>query len=375
MPLSGDFQSWAVTHKQGAYRDMFATLGLTHAPHSRRDCASCEAVADALRPRMGERPIVFRTKRDGVWVDVAPDIADQRLVRFAYEVHAYICESLGGTVTETPSAAPVAAPKPKPAPAAPKPSGGLSAAQTRFLAEVRRLRAFATDRDIDHISYRPVKDGMRMIAAGISVEGCVHAMTMHWDDADRRQAGIRAYDPMTDHPGGMDAYLDCLVRARVAIYLYGPAGMGKSYWAEQLAELRGVDFGFTPMTEGATVSWLLGRVDAQGFKPTKLLKIWRDGGVYLFDEADAADPNMLLVMNGPLANERLDNPVDQETYMKSSETILIFAGNTDGTGADRQYNARNPFDFSTFDRLRMGRAHIRYDERVEDAVALANASV
>jgi hypothetical protein len=373
MPLVGNPADWSATTKQGAVRDAF-NGSLLH-PHVAKACGVCDGVWRELVPSLGVAPLVFRSRVDGQMVDLPRGKERSRRLRnYVYEVAAHAADIDGWTAGE-PSEPIVADPEPEPVPETRKAPAALSEAHTRFLAEVRRLRDFAKDREIDHISYRPVKDGARMISAGIPVEACLHAMTMHWDDADRRQAGIQPYDPATDFPGGVAAYMDALVQARVLMYLYGPAGMGKSYWAQTLADrMFGSDerFGFTPMTEGATVSWLLGRVDAQGFKPTKLLDVWENGGVYLFDEADAADPNMLLVMNGPLANDRLDNPVDQRTYRKHDDTILVFAGNTDGTGADAQYNARNPFDFSTFDRIRMGRVYVAYDADVEMAVMLAN---
>jgi hypothetical protein len=353
----------------------------------------------ALRPSVGSEPLVFKGKRAdgsyGILAYEAPKGTPSQVQRCWYRVgdvlkaihqHGWTPEAW-----EAP-AAPVAAPvAPVVVPFLPDPVveaeeaeiaqiaiSGLSPAQTAFLAEVRRLRVFARERQLDHISLRPIKDGMRMIAAGISIRGCLHAMTLTWEDADRRQAGIESFDPYTDHPGGVDTYLLCLVRAGVSIFLFGDAGMGKSYWSEQLPERLGLGsdrYGMTPMTEGATPSWLLGRVDLEGFKPTRLLDIWVNGGVYLFDEVDAADPNMLLVMNGPLASNELHNPVDQQVYKRSKRCVIVFAGNTPGDGADAFYGARNELDFSTKDRVRMGRVQITYDPAVEMTVALANAQL
>jgi cobaltochelatase CobS len=169
------------------------------------------------------------------------------------------------------------------------------------------------------------------------------------------QAGVEAYDPARDFTGGLDAYLDALASARVLIMLTGPAGMGKSYWAKSLADRLGLDFGSLPMTEGATPSWILGAQRLNGFGESKFLQVWRDGGVFLLDEMDAADPNMLLVANDALANDVLHNPVNGESYERHQDTILVAATNTLGTGADASYTGRNQLDFSTLDRWRMGR--------------------
>lgn len=373
MPYVGNPEDWSVNDQQGRIYAALceAAVGGTRDAHAGRDCRLCALAYSAIKPELGTGSLRFYENGPGGRLELPMGSKrGNRARNKVREVHAYVTD--GGFWG--PIAAPKPDPKPEPAPEPPKAAAGLSEAQKWFLAEARRIRPLAKERDIDHISYRPIESGMRMIAAGISPEGCLHAMTMHWDDADRRQLGIRPYDPAKDHPGGMGAYLDALVEARVDIYLFGEAGFGKSYWAKNLAKRRDVPYGFTPMTEGASVSWLLGRVDAQGFKPTKLLNIWQNGGVYLFDEADASDPNMLLVMNGPLASHLLENPVDQESYVKSPDCILIFAGNTDGFGATEKYGARNAFDFSTFDRIRMGRAVIGYDPEVEMQIALANAA-
>jgi hypothetical protein len=188
-------------------------------------------------------------------------------------------------------------------------------------------------------------------------------MTLHWEDATRSQARVAAYDPAVDFPGGLDAYLDALASARVLIMLTGPAGMGKSFWCQNLADRLGLEYGSIPMTEGATPSWILGAQRLNGFGENRFLQIWRDGGVFLLDEMDAADPNMLLVVNDALANGVLHNPVNGESYTRHPDCILIAATNTLGTGADASYTGRNQLDFSTLDRWRMGRAFVGYSRR------------
>lgn len=382
MALKGIPAHWESETKIAVIRD-----ALTAVPHNGTDCTECKRAARSLYDLVGIEPLVFKTKVGGQMVAL-PKGKERwsRFLNLVREVHAYI--DAGDFTSSEPVVVPFV-PEPNCGPCAnglcgdcgncdccpaPITPAAISAAHKRFLSEVRRLRTFASDRDIDHISYRPIKDGARMISAGIPVEACIHAMTLHWEDADRRQAGIKSYDPMTDFPGGLHAYLDALVKAGVLIFLYGPAGMGKSYWCEELADRLGVPFGFTPMTEGALPSWLLGKVDLEGFKSTKLLDIWVNGGVYLLDEIDAADPNMLMVLNNPLANDTLENPVDQRTYLKSKKCIIVAAANTLGTGADSDYTARNQLDFSTLDRFRMGRAFVGYNADVEESILLQNAA-
>lgn len=378
MALVGAWREWSAGTQQGVIRDALlealeAGNGSSHAPYRRNaQCPICTHAWRALVPRLGDEPLKFYSNVNGSRVELPH--GRERSVRMrqkVYEVHAYMT---GDPRDCAPSPAVVAEPGPTVAPEPPKAAAGLSEAHTRFLAEVRRIRAFATDREIDHISYRPVKDGARMISAGIPVEACLFAMTMHWDDHVRRQANIRTYDPAAEFPGGLDAYLRTLVDAGVLIMLTGPAGMGKSFWCEQLADRLGLPFGSLACNEQATTSWLYGKDTFSGFKSTEFLRIWSEGGVFLFDEMDASDSNFLLAINNALANGSVKNPIDQETYKRSDRCIIMAATNTLGLGADADYTGRNALDFSTLDRFRMGRAFVGYNADIEEHILLSNAA-
>src|SRR5262245_20422701 len=116
------------------------------------------------------------------------------------------------------------------------------------------------------------------------------------------------------------------------------------------------------MTEGATPSWLLGKILMDGYHESDFVKIWRDNGVFLFDEIDAADGNMLLVANDALANGTLHNPVSGDHVKRGDQVIVVCASNTMGDGADTVYGARNALDFATKDRFRMGRILLTFDQ-------------
>jgi MoxR-like ATPase len=207
-----------------------------------------------------------------------------------------------------------------------------------------------------------------MIEAGIPAKACLHAMTLHWDDQSRVMAGIETYDPASEFPGGVRAYLDTLVKARVHVYLYGEAGFGKSYWAEQLADRLGVDFGQIPCNEGVSPSWFVGKDTVTGYKASQLVELLPKPSVYLFDEIDRMDSNMAVLVNGMLANGTLANPVTGEDVVQHEDCILVFAGNSLGEGSNK-YHSANELDPSTKDRVRMGRVEIGYDREIEDMIA------
>jgi MoxR-like ATPase len=118
---------------------------------------------------------------------------------------------------------------------------------------------------------------------------------------------------------------------------------------------------------------LLGRNHPAGakgefkFLGTSFLDCYENGGVFLFDEIDAADANVMLVINSALANGQLSVPSrhDNPVAKRHPDFICIAAANTFGHGADRQYVGRNELDESTLDRFRIGTVPMDYDEALE----------
>ncbi len=93
-----------------------------------------------------------------------------------------------------------------------------------------------------------------------------------------------------------------LVCAGVPVLLVGPAGSGKTHLASQVARALDLPFSFNSLSAGCTESHTIGRVlpDEAGnwtYRPSPFVKAYRDGGVHLFDEIDAADPNLLVLIN------------------------------------------------------------------------------
>ena len=87
----------------------------------------------------------------------------------------------------------------------------------------------------------------------------------------------------------------------------------------------------------------------------------------MFDEIDAADSNMLLVINSALANGKLalPNRPKKPVAKRHADFVCIAAANTWGKGADREYVGRNQLDDATLDRFRIGCVPMDYDPAVE----------
>lgn len=118
------------------------------------------------------------------------------------------------------------------------------------------------------------------------------------------------------------------VSAGIPVLLVGPAGSGKTYLAGQVAKALDVPFTFNSMSAGVTESSLLGRVlpgadGAWAYRPSPFVTTYRQGGVHLFDEVDAADPNLLVIINAAIANGHLSIPfADDMTIGRHAEPTV-----------------------------------------------------
>lgn len=158
------------------------------------------------------------------------------------------------------------------------------------------------------------------------------------------------------------------------LYLVGPAGTGKTTLARQFAEAFATDFGCLSMSAGVSETHILGRVLPQSdgewrASETDFIRIYSEGGVFLLDEMDNTDPNVLVQLNAALANGFLVNPITGKTYNRHPDTVIICAANTYGNGPDAQYVGRNQLDAATLDRFIGAFVEIDYDRSLERAIA------
>ena len=260
-----------------------------------------------------------------------------------------------------------------------------------FLSEWKRVRGWIRAQHETHgtqpvdslDSNRPVEAARRMIDAGISAKTCLYAMTLHWPLATRDQAGIETVDFQSeseDLGAGTHRLAGYVLKLMTAakgqgfgVMAIGPAGSGKSFVMKQAAKMiqtaahpNGLPYGETPMTPGATRGDLLGRHTLEGFIPSQFVEIYSGGGVFNFEEIDASDPGMLIVVNNALAGRHLFNSVNGEVYEKHPDFIAVATANTFGLGADAKYTGREKLDLATIDRFRMARVTMSLDESLAE---------
>jgi cobaltochelatase CobS len=158
---------------------------------------------------------------------------------------------------------------------------------------------------------------------------------------------------------------------RQNLLMVGPAGSGKTTLAKNVAQALQVEFGFISLSAGVTETHLFGRMLPQAdgtwaYQESVFVRIYRNGGVFLFDEIDAADPNVMVSVNAALANGELCNPVTGEVVQRSDKCIIVGAANTWGRGGDYQYVGRNALDAATMDRFVLATLHVQYDTKLEE---------
>lgn len=157
------------------------------------------------------------------------------------------------------------------------------------------------------------------------------------------------------------------------IYIVGPAGTGKTTLAKQVAKALGRQFGMISLSAGVTETHLFGRLLPQAdgtwkHQPSRFVDVYENGGVFLLDELDSADANVMVSINAALANGVMANPNGQ-LHERHADTIIIAAANTFGRGADAVYVGRNALDGASLDRFVLHTVEVDYDADLERSIA------
>lgn len=150
------------------------------------------------------------------------------------------------------------------------------------------------------------------------------------------------------------------------VFLSGPAGSGKNYICQQIAEVLGLNFYFS---NAVTQEYkLIGFTDANGnYQPTQFYKAFTEGGLFMLDEIDASIPEVLVILNAAIANRYFDFPAPIGYKKAHPDFRVVAAGNTTGNGADYTYVGRNQLDGASLDRFAI--VKVDYSKSIEDSMA------
>jgi len=155
--------------------------------------------------------------------------------------------------------------------------------------------------------------------------------------------------------------------------LVGPSGCGKTELAIQMARHLKMRFGMLSWHGGMTESQLYGKTipnitgGKEVYMPADFADFYENSGLFLHDEIDGGDPNVLLSLNGPLSNKKMKLPRKVNPLIDMHKNFRCIAtANTWGNGADRHYVGRNQMDGATVKRFTL--IDMDYDEALEMAL-------
>lgn len=148
------------------------------------------------------------------------------------------------------------------------------------------------------------------------------------------------------------------------VYMFGPAGSGKSFIGKQVADA--LDLDYYEQQRVTQDYQLLGWPTADGgFVETPFFNAFTKGGLFNWDECDASIPESGLAVNGALEQGRC--VFNGKVYEKHPNFRMIASGNTNGQGADEQYVGRFCQDAALFDRMVM--VDVDYCPELEKALS------
>ena len=161
-------------------------------------------------------------------------------------------------------------------------------------------------------------------------------------------------------------------------YLVGPAGTGKSTLAMDATTIlfnveKGTDqfnklFAQISFSPDTTSGEMIGRSDVNGnFHESEIVRVFRDGGLILFDEIDDADSAMLIKLNTAIANGYIATP--NGMVKRNENCYIVCTANTYGTGPDAMYVGRTRLDAATLDRFTLSTIEVDYDVKLEKCIA------
>jgi len=148
---------------------------------------------------------------------------------------------------------------------------------------------------------------------------------------------------------------------RMPLLMTGEAGTAKSQAAEQLAERLNMRFGYMAGSQQLTKSDMLGyRAPSGDIVDSLLGDFYQNGGLFVLEEMDAVNANILLNLNTAIAGS--NGYFAGRMVKRHPDFVMVATANTYG-GSTEDYNARTKLDASTMSRFL--RVEWDLDEKLE----------
>lgn len=180
-----------------------------------------------------------------------------------------------------------------------------------------------------------------------------------------RPVEVVHFDKTTVNVGRQHPLFDDILDAvsiREPLMLVGPVGAGKTHAAEAIAKALKLPFFPQSVTSQTTESKLLGYFDANGnYVPSLFRLAFEHGGIYLLDEVDKGNANVLAVLNSAASNGYVAFP--DKVIQGHADFSFLASGNTWGLGRNATFVGSLQLDGSTIDRFTQ--LEFAYDEALE----------
>ena len=153
------------------------------------------------------------------------------------------------------------------------------------------------------------------------------------------------------------------ISARNNVYLFGPAGTGKTYIAEVIAEMLGWELITVTCNQFTSPLNLIGGQTIEGYQKGLLERAWGNldsvngqrvaGNVLLLDELPKLDPNTAGVMNDALAKVKRRKSIEngRGEKIEMGNCFIVATGNVKLNEQDEDYVANFKQDLSLQDRF------------------------
>ena len=143
-----------------------------------------------------------------------------------------------------------------------------------------------------------------------------------------------------------------VVSNKIPVIMVGMPGTGKTTTCEKVAEALGLSFHAISIGMQTTKTDILGFIDANGkYNSTAFRKAFEDGGIFLMDEVDAGNPNVLIQLNSAISNGFVEFP--DKMVLAHENFRFVCTANTYGDGSNNKFVGRNKLDSATLDRFVM----------------------